>query len=163
MYVFKLWLPVALWMGLIFVMSTDVGSSTQTSRIIEPLILWINPNASREQFELVHFLVRKLAHLSEYAVLALLILRAIRRSRYSASPLWSWRSAGLALLIAAAYAATDEWHQSFIPGRTAAVTDVLIDSSGALIGLTVGFLCRILPSLGLFSKTIPRGSTQASS
>jgi VanZ family protein len=163
MRVFKLWLPVTLWMGLIFVMSTDVGSATQTSRIIEPLVLWIKPNASQEQFELVHFLVRKLGHLSEYAVLALLLLRAIRRSQCSTSHKWSWRAAGFALLVAAAYAATDEWHQSFIPGRTAALTDVLIDSSGALIGLALGFFWQMLPSLGLYSRTLPSASTQASS
>ena len=178
----KQWLPVALWMGFIFVMSSDLGSAAHTSRILEPLILWIKPNASPEELERVHFLVRKFAHLSEYAVLALLVLRAInldsaveasaprscerepldplgalslskrrvdsastaesriKRSVHACPGVWSWQRAGVALLIAAAYAATDEWHQSFVPSRTADLTDVLIDSSGAMIGLTLVFL-----------------------
>jgi VanZ family protein len=140
-------------------MSTDVGSAAHTSRIIQPLVLWIKPNATEEEFELVHFLIRKLAHLSEYAVLGLLTLRAIKRSSPSISHRWSWRAAGIALIIAAAYAATDEWHQSFIPGRTAALGDVLIDSTGALLGLILAFLWTLFLSLSLFSKSTPDASS----
>jgi VanZ family protein len=133
------WLPVVLWMGFIFAMSTDLGSAQHTSRIIEPLILWIKPDATREQIGHVQFLVRKAAHLTEYAVLALLVLRAIRLSGRRAQTPWSWQRACIVLLIAAAYAATDEWHQSFVPSRTADIADVLIDSSGALAGLALVF------------------------
>jgi len=126
-------------MGVIFVMSTDIGSSTHTSRILEPIIRFVKPNASPEDFEFIHFIVRKCGHLSEYAVLALLNLRAVKRSQCDAGRGWSWKAAGISLLIAAIYAATDEWHQSFIPGRTAALADVLIDSSGAFAGLALAF------------------------
>ena len=159
------WLPVAVWMGFIFVMSTDLGSAAHTSRIIEPLILWIRPNASPEEIAQVHFLVRKLGHLSEYAVLALLALRAIRLSARPVSSRWSWARAGLALLIAAAYAATDEWHQSFVPGRTAALFDVLIDSSGASAGLTLAFFWPVLAFRRRSSRTtaLPREQSSARS
>jgi VanZ family protein len=149
----KQWLPVALWMGFIFVMSSDFGSGAHTSVILEPLILWIKPNASPEEIERVHFLVRKSAHLSEYAILALLILRAIKLSLRPAARRWSWPRAGVALLIAAAYAATDEWHQSFVPSRTADLKDVLIDSSGALIGVMLMFFWCKLTSPGWFFPT----------
>jgi len=149
----KQWLPVALWMGLIFVMSSDFGSGAHTSAILEPLILWIKPNASPEEIERVHFLVRKSAHLSEYAVLALLLLRAIKLSLRPTARRWSWQRAAVALLIAATYAATDEWHQSFVPSRTADLNDVLIDSSGALIGLMLVFFWCKLTSLGWFFPT----------
>lgn len=69
--------------------------------------------------------VSKLAHVIEYAVLGWLVQRAsgVRRA-------W-WVS----LLVAVAYAATDEFHQSFVPGRTSRVTDVLIDAVGASMGV----------------------------
>lgn len=110
----------------------------------------------------MQFFVRKSAHLFEYAVLALLILRAIKRPLRPASNSWSWQRAGVALLIAAAYAATDEWHQSFVPSRTADLNDVLIDSSGALIGLTPAFFWSKLTPLSRFfltrhSASPPRG------
>jgi VanZ family protein len=161
-HTFKHWLPAILWMGVIFVMSTDAGSAAHTSKIIEPLVLWIKPNASQDEFELVHFIIRKLGHLSEYAVLALLVLRAMRRTLLLAPGAWSWQAAGVTQLLAAAYAATDEWHQSFIPGRTAALGDVAIDSSGALVGLMLIFLWHKLTSPGFPPKTTPRPSVEPS-
>jgi len=155
MKVFKHWLPVILWMGFIFAMSTDLGSSEHSSRIIEPVIRWIKPDATPEQFEFVHFIVRKLGHLSEYAVLGLLVFRALRHTLPAPLAKFSWQTAGIALLITAAYAATDEVHQSFVPGRTPAFGDVLIDSSGALSSLLAVLLwCHVL-SLRLRPKPVP--------
>lgn len=65
---------------------------------------------------------RKLVHMAEFGLLFLLWLRALRFER----PL-------LAVVIAVAYAATDEWHQSFVPGRTGTPVDVLIDATGVAI------------------------------
>ena len=129
-------------MGLIFTMSTNLGSSAHTSRLIEPLLRWLNPEMSPAAMARASFLIRKAAHLSEYAVLALLLLRAIRSSRRLAPGEWSWKTAGIALLVAAAYAATDEFHQSFVGARTASATDVLIDTLGALLALELAFLLR---------------------
>jgi VanZ family protein len=133
----KAWLPVALWMGVIFVASTDLGSAEHTSRVIEPLVRWIKPDATPEQFDLVHFLVRKTAHLTEYSILGLLLLRAVRMSSAAQTNPRSLRLLGIALLLSAAYASMDEFHQSFVPGRTACVQDVLIDTTGALFGLAI--------------------------
>ena len=140
MRVFKHWLPVFLWMGVIFLMSTDLGSATHTSRIIEPLLRWLNPQISPEAIGRAHFLVRKTGHLTEYAILALLVLRALRKSQPDRWSTHLWRAAGCALLITAAYASTDEWHQSFVPGRTASPVDVLIDGSGGFLALTLSVL-----------------------
>jgi len=145
-------------MAFIFVMSSDVGSAAHTSRYLKPLILWIRPDTSSEEFEGIQFLIRKLAHISEYAVLALLILRALKISPPPASTQWSWRRAGVALLIASAYAATDEWHQSFVPSRTADPGDVLIDSTGALVGLALVFLRWKLSSRIWPPKATPSSS-----
>ena len=148
---YKHWLPVALWMGVIFIMSTDLGSGAHTSRLIEPLVRWIRPDTTPEEFERVHFLVRKSGHLAEYAVLTLLLLLTLKHSlpRPATTAKWSWPAAGLVLVTAAAYAATDEWHQSFVPGRTATLRDVLIDSGGALLALAVMFSWQKFSPIGL--------------
>lgn len=142
---FKLWLPVVLWMGFIFAMSSDLGSSEHSSRLIEPVVKWIKPDTTPEQFELVHFIVRKLGHLSEYAVLALLVFRALKHTLPSLPGKFSWQTAGLALLITTAYAATDEFHQTFVPGRTPTIGDVMIDASGGLLSLMLFlFWCHFI-------------------
>ncbi len=129
---FKPWLPVILWMGFIFTMSTSLGTSEHTSLIIEPLLKWLKPDITPEHLDLVHLVIRKCAHLSEYAVLGLLLLRALKQSRPA---IGQAKAVGVALLIAAAYASTDEYHQTFVPGRTPAVHDVLIDTTGAFLAL----------------------------
>ena len=130
------WLPVMLWMGFIFVMSTEVGTASHTSRILGPLLKWLVPSISSEAIGIVHTLVRKGGHLTEYAVLALLGLRAVLRSQRGRNRAPSFfRSACLAALISAAYATTDEFHQSFVPGRTASGYDVAIDTTGAVAAL----------------------------
>jgi VanZ family protein len=130
-------------MAFIFTMSTDIGSAAHTSRVIEPFVQWLRPDASVSDLDLAHFLVRKVAHLTEYAFLATLIFRALRltspqRFVRRADRRWAPASAlAIALALSAFYAATDEFHQSYIPGREPSVRDVLIDSSGALGGLVM--------------------------
>ncbi|MFZ2454044.1 MAG: VanZ family protein, partial [Trichococcus flocculiformis] len=75
------------------------------------------------------YLVRKAGHFTEYLILAILFLRT-RKERGS-----SGRSALYALLFVFLYASSDEFHQSFIPGRGPAFTDVLIDTAGGLTGI----------------------------
>jgi VanZ family protein len=130
-------------MVFIFTMSTEIGSAAHTSRVIEPVLQWFKPSASAADIDLAHFLVRKMAHLTEYAILASLVFRALRVTapqRFVRRPGRRWAPAlalAIALGISATYAATDEFHQSFVPGRESCVRDVLIDSSGALGGLVL--------------------------
>ena len=74
----------------------------------------------------------KLVHAAMYAVLGWLWWRASRAAS------WRWRAAGRALLAILAFAALDEWHQRFIPGRSADVLDWAADGVGAAAGLTAG-------------------------
>ncbi len=76
----------------------------------------------------MHHVIRKCGHFTEYFILSLLILRGIRSGRSGMR--WTWALA--AILLVAAYASLDEFHQSFVPGRTAAVTDVMIDTAGGV-------------------------------
>lgn len=132
---FLYWLPVILWMVLIFGFSSDSHSFQHSSRILEPLLRWLFPGMALDTRNEIVFVARKGAHLTVYAVLALLAWRAWRKPVRRDPRPWRWQHAGVALLIAALYAATDEFHQTFVPGRYGCVRDVLIDSCGAAASL----------------------------
>jgi len=132
----KYWLPPVLWMAVIVGFSSDAASSPRTESWLLPILRGLAPWATSAQLEALHWLVRKIAHLSEYAILAALWLRALVRGR-GLSP----RNAGLiALAISAAWAALDEVHQSFVPSRSASVADVALDTAGALVALGIASL-----------------------
>lgn len=135
--------PALLWMGLIFSFSTDAGSAGHTNPFADRFLLAFFPDLARRlspvQLDWLHFYVRKAAHLTEYAVLALLLARALRFGR-RALPLP--RLLARAWLLATLYAVTDELHQRWIPSRTPKAGDVLIDSAGALVGLGLLALFR---------------------
>ncbi len=133
----KYWSPAVLWMVMIFLMSTDSFSAPNTSSVIEPLIRLLFPAASAGTVQMVHGALRKAGHVIEYFVLGLLYFRAFR----GGSPVrWQGRWAALSVLAVLAYAATDEFHQSFAPSRTASVIDVAIDAAGGLFSQALLFL-----------------------
>ena len=133
----KAYLPVALWMSIIFIGSTDLGSSQHTSRFIGPFLRWLNPDVREETIHLFQTIVRKGAHVSVYAVLAALAWRGRRVTR--AVKLheggWSWPEAAGIVAFCALYAVTDELHQSFVQSRQSSPWDVALDSVGALAAL----------------------------
>lgn len=129
------WLPVVVWMVVIFSASSDSGSIKHTSRFLGPFFRWLFPKVSDHAIGEMVFAVRKCAHLTEYAILAALVWRARRKPRRNDPRPWLWREAGFALVFTALYAATDEIHQTFVPSRQASVWDVLLDSLGAVCGL----------------------------
>lgn len=131
----RYWGPLVLWMAVIFWASSDAESGRRGSRLLGPLLRWLMPGASSATLDEVIFLVRKLAHLSEYAVLAML---ASRLFGVWPGPSASWRLSRPFLLawgFCVLYAASDEWHQSFVPTRVGTLWDVLIDAVGAGFGL----------------------------
>jgi VanZ family protein len=128
-------------MVVIFTGSSDSKSYQHSSLLVEPFLHWLFPNLSQAHVEAIHHLFRKCAHLTEYAVLALLLWRAMRRPVKNDSRPWNWPEARLALLLVMFYAATDEFHQSFVPTRTPLVTDVLIDTAGGAAGLFALWIC----------------------
>src|SRR5712691_7353535 len=73
------WLPPVAWMAVTFWVSTDSGSGEHTSRILLPLLRWLLPWATPEALDAAHLLLRKSAHVTEYAILAALWFRAFRR------------------------------------------------------------------------------------
>jgi VanZ family protein len=134
-------------MALIFSASGDKLSGQRSSRIIGPVVRWLFPKISERSLNTVVLSVRKTAHLAEYAILALLLWRALRTLQWPqkvgrgvlAEPLlqksWRWPVAIGAFALAVLYAITDEFHQSFVPSRQGQLLDVFIDSVGAALGL----------------------------
>ncbi len=127
---FKFWLPVILWVGFIFWMSTDTFASAKTSSIIVPLLHWLAPSLSDAEIDVIHGIIRKMAHITEYFILGLLLFRALRGDSTSAK---AYRWAFYSLCAVAFIAATDEFHQSFVASRTASIVDVGFDSLGGLM------------------------------
>jgi VanZ family protein len=131
----RYWLPVLVWMWVIFAGSSDRLSFQHSSRLIGPVVRWLFPHLSEESVRAIIFILRKCAHLAEYAVLALLLWRALHKAPGLDAPRWRWPEAGLALALAALYAASDEFHQTFVPSRQGCVSDVLLDTAGGALGL----------------------------
>lgn len=137
----RLWryAPLVLWMAFISFASTGEFSADNTSRIIGPLLRWLFPHITPAKIAHVHFLVRKAAHFTEYAVFAFLAARALATSsRRFLRHGWLF----ISLLLVISYALVDEYHQSFEPTRTASIYDSLIDMSGGLCALIIYALWR---------------------
>jgi VanZ family protein len=118
-----LWLPVVLWAATMFTFSSSLFTASNTSRIIAPILHWLIPGATAAAVGLGEFLVRKAAHFTEYCVLFWLLIRGpMARRPY------------VAFAICVVYAALDETHQIFVPGRSPSPYDVALDSTGALFG-----------------------------
>jgi VanZ family protein len=140
----KYWLPSLAWMVLIFTGSSDARSYQHSSLFVEPFLHWLFPQMTQGHVEEIHHLIRKCGHLTEYAVLAFLFWRAVRQPVKNDSRPWRWREAGVALALVFLYAASDEFHQCFVPTRTPMVSDVFIDTCGGVAGL---FALRIFSRL----------------
>ena len=127
---FKIWYPPILMMLVIFVMSSFAAadSDRQSDLIVNALTLAF-PDLKGAAF-LVN-VVRKSAHFLEYALLGLLTARAFRLSR---------KSVWFAVPVCALYAASDEFHQTFTPGRSGELGDVLLDTCGATFGIFIYWL-----------------------
>ena len=104
------WLPVLLWMGVIFVMSSR-----------SHLPFYVN--------ETVDLMTKKAGHVTEYGVLAFLLWRVLSKERgWPTLPSFSG-----AFMLSLLYAVSDEFHQTFVPGRNGALTDVGFDALGAVL------------------------------
>lgn len=110
--VLRYWLPVAAWCGLIFALSSVPGLDSGLS--------W-------------DFTLRKCAHMFEYAILFMLIRRALAAT----TQLSRGACVSAAFALAVLYAVSDELHQSFVPNRGPSALDVLIDAAGVLGGALI--------------------------
>lgn len=117
-------LLVILWMIFIFVMSSfDATSSSNQSNFIVDIITSI---INIKDTELLSFIIRKLAHFTEYFILGILVINLI--TKYDKKII-------IAILLCIIYATSDEIHQIFVPGRSCQITDIMIDSLGSIMGV----------------------------
>ncbi len=125
----RYWFPAIVVAILISVFSTQFFSGEHTGHVIIPILRWLFPSATLHTLRLLHFGIRKAAHITEFGVFSIAVFHGVRGERYGWRPHWAL----ITLLIAVSYAGLDEWHQSFVPMREARFRDVLIDSTGALL------------------------------
>jgi VanZ family protein len=133
------WLPPLLWMAVLFLLSTDTFAAEHTREVLWHVFRGLALPVTDEQDILLHFLTRKAAHLTEYAILACLLLRAFRAG---AAVRWHWRWATCSLVLVTLYAGLDEYHQTYTQYRTGAVADSVLDMAGGLIALALVWLKR---------------------
>jgi VanZ family protein len=131
----KYWLPVLGWLVVTFIGSTNTMSVEHTSRFIVPFLLWLKPGMTQQTIWVITVFMRNCAHVGEYAVLALLMWRALRWG-ISVS-LRMPALFGVVLLACSLFAASDEFHQTFVKSRTPSVRDVFLDIGGACLGLLI--------------------------
>jgi VanZ family protein len=118
-------------MGIVLAASSSSLSSERTGGILNPILAWLAPWLRLEHADLIHWLVRKAAHLTEYGLLAVLWRRALVRGASVTVPAAGWA----ALAIAVACAVIDESHQARVPTRSGAPADVALDTFGAAMAL----------------------------
>jgi VanZ family protein len=121
-------------MAVISLGSTDVLAADETSRFIIPFLRWLLPSAAPATLDLLHEAIRKLGHVSEFAVLAMLWYRSLAWGARG----WEPRTALVAFGLSVLFAGVDETHQAFVATRTASVIDVGWDGLGALCGAIGG-------------------------
>ncbi len=142
------WALVAALAITIFALSSQPAdaSSDTSAGLIEVLYGTFFPSFSSlsadEQAQMIEdaqFAVRKTAHFSAYALLGILFFYAYSRhsDKMKLTVPAAWASASV-------YAATDEIHQYFVPGRSCELRDVFIDSAGAAVGLALAVLCVLI-------------------
>lgn len=126
----KKWIYLILWLLVIFIFSSQANSGDITHNIIGEVV-----NTNYTITTTLNFLIRKLAHLTEYFILALLTISLLKEYTKKQKIIII-----TTIIFCFLYALTDEYHQSLVPGRSALFTDVLIDTTGSLIATIVYYL-----------------------
>ena len=125
------WIPAILFMGLIFMLSHHPGEeSGRLSKMVMDAFLTLGIDLKAIFGDYAMLVVRKTAHMCEYFIFFWILILA------NGNLPKGWK---LAFFIALIYAATDEFHQSFVPGRIGSPTDVLVDGLGAGLGWSSAF------------------------
>lgn len=127
----RAWIPTLLWLCILALFSSDTFSAEHTGSILTKVLHALFGSRFDEQFQQIHFLIRKSAHFCSYGFLGALAFFSWRAT-LPARPRWAFRWSILALLLAVTAAGLDEFHQSFIASRTSSLRDVLLDLIGAI-------------------------------
>jgi VanZ family protein len=153
----KMWWPTLVWAAAMSFFSTPTFTSENTGRLIIPVLHWLFPSLPGTELAAIHFFIRKSAHFTEYFLLSLLILHGIRAGRQEVHLRWALA----AIALVGGYAALDEFHQSFVPGRTAAVSDVLLDTCGGAAAQIVANLVLLWGDIRRKRRDLAQGAARA--
>lgn len=133
------WLLVIGWMVVIYILSAQTAavSSTLSGSVLNLLLSMTGNLLTNHMDDLMylHYLLRKYAHFSAYALLGMLVMNAFLRSKTRYEKHGLWILALNTFIVCFLYAYFDEWHQTFVAGRSGEFRDVLIDTSGATFGI----------------------------
>jgi VanZ family protein len=151
----RAWWPALIWACIIFTLSTDSFSSEHTATILLPLVRWLFPHLTHQQFSVIHHLIRKSAHFTEYFIFCVLLFRGFRGDHRG----WHWTWGISALSVAAGYSIMDEIHQAFVASRGASPYDSLLDSLGAFFAFAVIWLWFYFRRPG--TPALPNPASQA--
>lgn len=124
------WTPIILWLLAMYMFSTDAMSANHTSAFIVPFLKFLAPGISESGIEFWHMVIRKMGHITEYFILACLVYRALK---FEHPRLIDAKVRAIVFIALAAL--FDEFHQSFIPSRTATIVDVGYDCLGGVWAL----------------------------
>jgi VanZ family protein len=148
----SVWLPVALALMVIAIESTVTFSAQNTSSWLRPVFEYVAGPMRDPVWETVHHYIRKTGHFVGYGTVGFTFLRAWlhTRARGGIGTVLAWRveCSVLAILSTAVVASLDEYHQSFLPGRTGVPSDVLLDTCGACTLCLIVWLSRWRGSTG---------------
>jgi VanZ family protein len=131
---FLWWIPVIIWAGVIFYMSTGTFGSSFTNNLLKDILAILHVEVSRHTFFLLAHGFRKLGHLTEYSIFAIFLYHALGDDHRAS---WNPRKALACILLAGLYSLTDEFHQRFVPGRGPSIVDCGIDTIGATLGMVI--------------------------
>jgi VanZ family protein len=141
------WIAPALWMAVIFMFSSDnAAGSNEKSDTVLAVFFSLFGKSGAPGIPGISMWLRKAAHFAEYLILGGLTANAWRNTLPSSR---LWRVCLLSFIFCAVYAATDEIHQMFVPGRAARLADVVIDSAGSAAGAALFALITHTICLGL--------------
>jgi len=127
------WIAALLWLALIAIESTPWFSFQNTGHMLYALLASFFGTVDVSRVSLANAVLRETGHVTGYGVLSWLFFRAWRATfRSSRAAAWALAWSAAAFVMTAAVASLDEWHQTFLPSRTGAFRDVLLDSSAAL-------------------------------
>jgi VanZ family protein len=155
------WAITCAWAVQIFWFSTGTFTPRFTAVLLGHILRFLHISVSPVTFSLLHAVSRKLAHIVEYGLFALLLYGPPGQAgrRY-----WRPRRAIVCILAAAAYSLTDEFHQLFVPGRHASIIDCGLDTTGAALAMLLPYTRDRLcfwrqTSLGKKQGTAPAASS----
>ena len=129
---FVWWATTIAWTLTIYELSTATYGVSLTGWLLSEFLRITGIQVSQESFHAIHFFLRKLAHLTEYCIYALLLYGSFGAGKDFR---WSWRRALICIFIASGYSLTDELHQWFVPGRGGSIRDSALDAGGAMLAM----------------------------